>query len=142
MGGLSVGHLSRSVWLGRPCLNLTGDVSLANNGGFLQAATDLVVDASGWEGIEITVAGPPDVYHLHLRTTDLVRPQQSYRALVPCRAEWRTLRLSWDDFMPHRTDAPFVPSRLRRLGIVAIGRAFRADLNVADLRFYGVAGGA
>lgn len=128
--------------MGRLCLHLTGDVSLANNGGFLQAATDLVVDASVWAGIEITHAGPPEDYHLHLRTTDLSRPQQSYRAKFSCISEWRTLRLPWKDFVPHRTDAPFVPSRLRRLGIVAIGRAFRADLSVADLRFYGVAGGA
>jgi hypothetical protein len=128
--------------MGRPCLHLTGDVSVAKNGGFLQAATDLVVDASGWAGIEITLAGPTEIYHLHLRTTDLTRPQQSYRAQVRCMTEWRTLQVPWEDFVPHRTDAPFAPLRLRRLGIVAIGRAFRADLCVADLRFYGAAGGA
>jgi len=142
MGGLSSGLLTREEWFGRPCLRLTGNVSLANGGGFLQAATDLVVDASGWEGIEITLAGPPDDYHVHLRTTELTRPQQSYRAEVRCSPEWRTNRLPWSAFAPHRTDDPFNPARLRRLGIVAIGRAFQADLRVADLRFYGAAGGA
>jgi hypothetical protein len=142
MGGISTGGLAREEYMGRPCLHLTGDVSLANNGGFLQTATDLFVDGSGWSGIEITLAGRPEVYSLHLRTMDLTRPQQSYRAQVSCFSEWRTLYLPWKDFAAHRTDASFDPSRLRRIGIVAIGRAFRADLFVADLRFYGVAGGA
>ncbi len=142
MGGLSDGLITRDEWTGRPCLHLTGAVSLANGGGFLQAAIDLVVDASRWAGVEITLAGPPEEYHLHLRTTDLTRPQQSYRAAVRCGADWRSQRLSWEEFAPHRTDVPFNPARLRRLGVVAIGRAFRADLCVADLRFYGVGGGA
>lgn len=136
MGGLSAGQLTRGDWQGRPCLRLTGEVSLANDGGFLQAALDLATDASAWDGIAITLAGPPEAYNLHLRTTDLTRPQQSYRAPIATTPDWTTHHLPWSAFTPHRTDSPFGPARLRRIGLVAIGRAFRADLMVADLRFY------
>lgn len=53
------------------------------------------------------------------------------------RPEWQSLRLPFADFVPHRTDAPFNLARLRRLGIVAIGRAFTADLALSGVRFYG-----
>jgi len=147
MGGLSSGQLARRDWRGRPCLRLTGDVSLANDGGFLQAALDLAtgggpVDASAWAGVAVTVAGPAETYALHLRTTDITRPWQSYRAAFAVTPDWAEHRLPWSAFAPHRTDAPFAPSRMRRIGLIAIGRAFRADLMVADLRFYGAGGGA
>lgn len=144
MGGLSAGTLTRTEWQGRPCLHLTGDVSLANDGGFLQAALDLgPTDGSLWDGIALTVAGPPESYNLHLRTTDLTRPQQSYRATFATAPDWTTHHIPWSRITPHRTEAPFRPARLRRIGLVAIGRAFRADLHIADLRFYstGTAGG-
>lgn len=70
-------------------------------------------------------------------TTDLDRPRQSYRLEFPVRPEWQSLRLPFADFVPHRTDAPFNLARLRRLGIVAIGRAFTADLALSGVRFYG-----
>jgi hypothetical protein len=141
MGGLSAGTLARTDWHGRPCLRLTGDVSLANDGGFLQAAVDLApdataIDASPWDGIALTVAGPPEDYNLHLRTTDLTRPQQSYRASFRTSPRWTTHNIPWSAVTPHRTPAPLDPTRLRRVGLVAIGRAFRADLMIADLRFF------
>ena len=55
----------------------------------------------------------------------------------PSQPEWRRLRLPFADFTPYRTVAPLDLSRLRRLGIVAIGRAFTADLAVGGVRFYG-----
>ena len=43
MGGVSQGRLSVAAELGRPCLCLQGEVSLANSGGFVQASLDLSV---------------------------------------------------------------------------------------------------
>jgi hypothetical protein len=40
------------------------------------------------------------------------------------------------EFAPHRIDLPLNVRRLRRVGIVAIGRAFAADVAVARLAFY------
>jgi len=78
MGGVSGGQLRRTR-------HLTGTVSLANNGGFLQMAIDLAadgssVDAHAFSGISLAVCGDGQEYGLHLRTDDVRRPWQSYRA--------------------------------------------------------------
>ena len=62
MGGVSKGSLVRAAVAGRPAIRMLGDVSLENNGGFIQIALDLspdggVVDASAWDGIELDVFG-------------------------------------------------------------------------------------
>lgn len=146
MGGVSQGTLAREEVAGRPALVMRGDVRLENNGGFVQMALDLgrpdaagsrPLDARNWQGLEIDVCGAPKTYSLHLRTTDLERPWQSYRQGFPSQPEWRRLRLPFADFRPYRTVAPLDLSRLRRLGIVAIGHAFTADLAVGGVRFYG-----
>jgi hypothetical protein len=146
MGGVSRGTLTRETVAGRAALVMRGEVRLENNGGFVQMALDLArpealgsgtLDARHWQGLEIDVHGAPQHYSLHLRTTDLERPWQSYRLEFSARPEWQSLRLPFADFVPHRTEAPLNLARLRRLGIVAIGRAFTADLAVGGVRFYG-----
>jgi hypothetical protein len=141
MGGVSQASMSRELIEGRPALRLRGDVRLENNGGFVQAALDLAADGGaadvrGFSGIEIDVIGPPESYGLHLRTSDLTRPWQSYRQSFSTTQAWRTVRLPFSDFMPYRTETALDLSRLRRVGVVAIGRAFAADVAVAGLRFY------
>jgi hypothetical protein len=56
---------AHSPWLigpGRPAIRMQGNVSLENNGGFVQIAIDLspdgkALDASPWRGIELDVFG-------------------------------------------------------------------------------------
>ena len=60
-----MGNLSREIFDGRMANVLRGKVSMANNGGFIQMATNLApgssevlpkpVDASGFEGVELDV---------------------------------------------------------------------------------------
>jgi hypothetical protein len=142
MGGVSDGTLVRETVSGRPALRMRGDVSLENNGGFVQMALDLgpdgnVVDASAWAGIELDVIGNDEDYGVHLRTDAVGRPWQSYRQNFRAGAVWRTVRLAFTDFVPHRIQAPLNVRRLRRIGLVAIGRAFAADLAVGGARFFG-----
>lgn len=140
MGGLSNGALSPDEQAGRRCLRLTGDVRLENNGGFVQAALDLSndgpLDASAFAGLELEVYGNDQRYNLHLRSDDVWLPWQSYRASFVATSDWQTLRLPFRDFKAYRIDAPLDVTRLERLGIVAIGRAFRADLCVARVGLY------
>lgn len=145
MGGRSTGTMRSEVVAGRPAVHLTGEVSLENNGGFVQMALDLradggPLDASGWDGIALDVVGNDETYNLHLRTSDVVRPWQSYRASFRAPAAWTTVDLPFAAFVAHRLEAPFDARHLRRLGIVAIGRAFTADVAVGRVRFYGAAG--
>jgi Complex I intermediate-associated protein 30 (CIA30) len=58
MGGVSMGNLLREEYAGRIANVLRGKVSLENNGGFIQMATNLgisPVDASKFVGIELDV---------------------------------------------------------------------------------------
>jgi hypothetical protein len=75
-------------------------------------------------------------YNLHLRTTDLTRPWQSYRQSFTAPPAWTAHRLPFDDFALHRTSAPLDTAKLRRIGILAIGEAFDADIAIGGLRFY------
>ena len=141
MGGISQASVIRQVVDDRMALRLSGDVRLENDGGFIQAALDLapgrgIFDASGFTGIRVTARGNGERYSLHLRTTDNVRPWQSYRSHFLAGSEWETHELPFSAFAPYRLEAPLDTTRLRRIGLVAIGRAFSADLAVSQVSFY------
>ncbi len=141
MGGVSEATLRHEVHAGKHCLHLTGDVQLENNGGFVQMALELdpgggYLDARTFTGVGLTVSGNNERYAVHLRTADAVRPWQSYRAPFEASGEWHVVRLPFTRFVPHRLEAPLDLSRLRRLGVVAIGRAFHADLRLAAIELY------
>lgn len=141
MGGVSGGTMAREVVLGRAAMRMQGVVSLENNGGFVQVALDLasggsVIDASHLAGIEIDVTGNGENYNCHLRTLQTVRPWQSYRQSFQSGEGWTRVWLPFEGFSAHRIDAPLDLRSLRRIGLVAIGRAFKADLSVSRLAFY------
>lgn len=140
MGGVSQGAARLETVDGRQATRLTGTVSLDNNGGFVQIAFDLaggaVFDASGYTGIALDLRGNGEDYDIRLRTDALTRPWQSFRTSVTVPPAWTTLRLPFAAFVPHRTDAAFDPSRLRRIGILAIGREMQANIAVSGVRLY------
>lgn len=140
MGGVSAATLTPEVAQGKACLHMRGEVSLENNGGFVQASLDLAangfLDATAYQGIEIEVCGNGESYNLHLRTTDTTIVWQSYRQSFIAGAHWQTLRLPFSAFQPHRIDIPLNVRHLRRLGVVAIGREMQADIRFARLAFY------
>jgi hypothetical protein len=140
MGGVSDGRIEPTEIAGRPCLRLSGAVSLENSGGFVQASLDLgasgALDASEYGGIELDVYGNDERYNLHLRTADTRIVWQSYRASFHATPGWQTVRLPFANFQPYRISQPLDLKTLRRLGLVAIGREMRADLCVARIGLY------
>jgi hypothetical protein len=140
MGGVSRGRLDPAAVEGRACLRLSGEVSLENSGGFVQAALDLApagwLDARGYQGVELEVFGNGEDYNLHLRTADTRVVWQSYRAAFRAGPRWQTLRLPFAAFVPYRIDRPLDLGTLRRLGVVAIGREMRADLCIGRVALY------
>lgn len=141
MGGVSRAAVTYESIDGRWCARLTGDVRLDNNGGFIQMAMNLapegeLFDASGFHGLVMDVWGNGETYGSHLRTPDARRPWQSYRARFEAGPEWTKIRIPFSHFKPHRLSAPLDLTRLRRLGLVAIGHAFHADLAVARVALY------
>lgn len=141
MGGVSTGSVTAMIIDGRAAHRLTGQVSLENDGGFVQMAVDLnddgtAIDASNWTGLELDLAGNGETYEVRLRTSQLTKPWQSFRTKFQATEVWKTLRLPFSDFSAHRHEVPFDPKQLRRIGVLAIGREFHADVVVSALRFY------
>ena len=140
MGGVSRGSLSPDSMDGRDCLRLRGNVRLENSGGFIQAALDIenteASDASAYQGLLLQIYGNNEEYNLHLRTNDVWLPWQSYRASFQAPAHWRTVKLPFKSFTGYRIGKRLDSVHLKRIGIVAIGRAFTTDLCIAKLALY------
>ena len=141
MGGISAGRMERAEIDHRNAIRMQGNVSLENNGGFIQMALDLAgngatCNAAAFAGIAIDAFGNGEEYGLHLRTSGLARPWQSYRMTFVAEPRWQAFTFPFSGFVAHRTDQPLDVRALRRLGIVAIGRAFAADVAIGGVRFY------
>jgi hypothetical protein len=140
MGGVSSGKLTLDTYKGRDCLRMQGDISTDNNGGFVQMALSLSekdnFDASAFAGIVMEVAGNNEDYNIHIRTTDLWFPWQSYRASFKATSDWQTVRIPFADLDAYKTPQKFRQDRLKRIGLVGIGRDFHADLCLATIRLY------
>lgn len=123
----------------RDALHLTGDVSLEQNGGFLQAACSLGnppgsgVDARGYRGVALSVCGAPGSYFVHLRTAATKAPWQYYGAPLPVTGEWTQVVLTWDAFTPVSLATALDVSRIVRIGLVAAKTAFHADVALSAL---------
>ena len=86
--------------------------------------------------MRIVVRGNDEKYSVHLRTPDNVRPWQSYRAHFTAGPNWETYDLPFEAFVPYRLGAALDKTRLRRIGLVAIGRPFYAELSVSQLGLF------
>lgn len=141
MGGLSNGQASFETLEGKRCLRLRGDVSLENQGGFVQAALPLVkqggvFDAGGHKGIRIWARGNGEKYYIHLRTTETALPWQYYQAAFETDKTWRQVDIPFADFRPENLEPGLDPRKLKRLAVVAAKKAFSADVAVARIEFY------
>lgn len=140
MGGVSRAELTPAQVAGKECMHLTGEVSLENNGGFVQASIDLssngILDASAYRGISLEVFGNNESYNLHLRSTNTTLVWQSYRASFFAPASWQKISISFEPFAPHRLNSTLDSSQLKRLGIVAIGRTMSANLCFRNVEFF------
>lgn len=140
MGGVSDGTMLLTEKAGRRCLQLQGNVSTDNNGGFLQLALDLnqgqSFDASAFKGIKIDVFGNGEDYNLHLRTKGLWFPWQAYRSSFRTEPKWQTVELPFAEFQAYKTSKALNTAKLRRIGLVAIGKDFAADVCLGSIQFY------
>jgi hypothetical protein len=138
MGGVSTGDMTAETVNGRPALCLRGQVRLDNNGGFVQMALELpaLPDAASWRGVELDVLGNGHRYGVHVRTRTMTAPWQAFRASFEAGPAWHTVRLPFDGFQPYRTSGTLEAAAIRRVGIVAIGERFDAEICIARLALY------
>ncbi|PKM04348.1 MAG: hypothetical protein CVV16_05250 [Gammaproteobacteria bacterium HGW-Gammaproteobacteria-6] len=138
MGGCSVGRIDLLERAGRACICMRGEVSLANNGGFVQVRMDWpqIADTTDYHGLYLVLLGDGHAIDVRLKTSVLQHPWQSFRTSLQPGQQWQSWWLPFSDFQPHRTDAVFEPATLRSIGLVAIGEAMSVDLCVAELGMY------
>ncbi|WP_172975628.1 MULTISPECIES: CIA30 family protein [unclassified Roseivivax] len=138
MGGVSTGQVAFLNEGGQSIARLTGEVSTANNGGFIQmrrALSDVPADA---QGIRLIVRGNDARYYVHLRTEVMYLPWQHYRAGFVARDSWGEVRLPFAEF--NAQGAPLsrtpAPETLTALGIVAYGADYTASLDIREVALY------
>jgi len=139
MGGVSSGRVVFAKDKGRSYARMTGTVSTANRGGFIQMRLDLAspppADA---QGVRIIVRGNNQRYFVHLRTAGTVLPWQYYQSGFDVSGAWTEIRLPLDSFAPSGglLRATPRPQSVRSIAIVAYGRDHEAEIDVAEVAFY------
>ncbi|MBM01802.1 MAG: NADH ubiquinone oxidoreductase [Chloroflexi bacterium] len=141
MGGISSGKLEIGSESGSKFYRMTGDVSTANNGGFIQFRADLTRLSNTdkiFNGVKIKVRGNDENYNIHIRTNRTVLPWQYYSLEFYAPKEWTEIELPFDSFKRSNFYQPkvFKSSDIRTLGIVAYGRDYVANLDVGLIEFY------
>lgn len=139
MGGVSDGQATMEAVDGRPAIHLTGTVSTANNGGFIQVRTELENGLPGdAEGVVLQVRGNGERYFIHLRTRATVLPWQYYQAGFETDGAWREVRIPFSAFRGSGRLLPgrIAPGTVRSIGLVAFGRDHQADVALAALGTY------
>ena len=140
MGGQSTGRVGYDTRAGRTALVLSGHVSTRNNGGFIQVVFDIDQQLTGriaeCTGVRLAVIGNGHSYNVHLRTDELLLPWQSYRVQFTSSREWQIIELPFKQFSAYKTDKQLNLAKLKRIGVVAIGADFDADIAIGQIGFY------
>lgn len=139
MGGVSTGQVAILSEGGEPFARMTGEVSTANNGGFIQMRIDLTERmAKGAAGLRLIARGNDQRYFVHLRTGGTVLPWQYYQAGFDVTGDWAEYRLPFAAFRPSGRLLRKTPrgEALTSVGIVAYGRDHAARIDVSEIGFY------
>jgi len=142
MGGVSSGKMELVKDDERSSMHMTGAVSLANNGGFIQVRTGFnpkgrSFDARRFAGIKLKVKGNGQTYAVNLRTSQTRLPWQYYQAVFPTNGKWQEIKIPFILFKPYSLSSPLNTRTLKSIAVAAMGREFQADIFVDEIAFYG-----
>lgn len=139
MGGVSTGGIVFAQEDDASFARMTGRVSTANRGGFIQMRLDLASPPpQGTTGVRLMVRGNDQRYFVHLRTGGTLLPWQYYQAGFDVTESWSEVRLPLDTFKASGELLRSVadPSGLTSLAVVAYGRDHDAQIDVREVGFY------
>ncbi|MFN3844678.1 MAG: CIA30 family protein [Paracoccaceae bacterium] len=139
MGGVSTGGVAFLDQDGQPFARMTGRVSTANRGGFIQMRLDLTSPPpDNTTGIRLVVRGNSQQYFVHLRTGGTMLPWQYYQAGFDVAETWTEVRLPFDAFKASGALLRGVPrpGSLKSVAVVAYGRDHDARIDVQAVGFY------
>ena len=139
MGGVSSGGVAFAQEDGIAIARMTGRVSTANRGGFIQIRLELATPPpEGATGVRLVVRGNGQRYFVHLRTGGTVLPWQYYQAGFDVTESWSEVRLALDAFAASGALLRNVPAAgsLTSIAVVAYGRDHDARIDVREVGFY------
>ena len=139
MGGVSTGAVAFLQEDGLPFARMTGHVSTANRGGFIQMRLDLSSPPpQGTTGVRLIVRGNAQRYFVHLRTGGTLLPWQYYQAGFDVTEGWSEILLPLDEFKASGALLRGVPTpgSLSSVAVVAYGRDHDARIDVREVGFY------
>jgi len=139
MGGISEGSAKFENSGSDKAIRLTGEVSTANNGGFIQVRTSVSWGlAKGKAGIKLKVKGNGEQYYLHIRNSSTRLPWHYYQQGFNTTTAWQEIKLPFKSFMKSSSlmRTAIKNSTIKTIGIVAYGKNHKADISVLSLEFY------
>ena len=139
MGGVSEGSAKFVNNGSEEAIRLTGQVSTANNGGFIQVRSSIPLElAKGKAGIKLKVKGNGERYYLHIRNSSTSLPWHYYHQGFDTSSNWQEIKLPFESFMKSSSFMRTLikQSTIKSIGIVAYGKNYTADISIINLEFY------
>ena len=136
MGGVSEGKASVVSSEESKFFRLEGNVSTENNGGFIQCRANVNLKTKNINGVRIKIKGNGDEYYVHLRVPRML-PWNYYSSKFYATEEWQVIDLPLSSFEYSRNSSKkFKSSKISTIGIVAYGKDFYAQVDLAQLEVY------
>ena len=139
MGGVSSGK----AFLGKSgsdnFVRLEGNVSTANNGGFIQIRHSLAKPLDkNIQGMSLKVRGNGERYYIFIRTSSTLLPWQFYNASFNTSKNWKLIKINLEEFQPSSSflRKTIKSSSIKSIGIVAYGRDHKARVDVSEIYFF------
>ena len=139
MGGVSEGNAKFESSGSDKTIRLTGEVSTANNGGFIQVRSPVPSGlAKGKTGIKLKVKGNGEQYYLHIRNSSSRLPWHYYQQGFETTGSWTEVKLPFAAFTKSASLLRSVMNQetIKTIGIIAYGKNYSADIYVMSLEFY------
>ena len=141
MGGVSDGQAILDKDGDMIFARLTGNVSTANNGGFIQIRTnfsfvDLINTNKDLKGVLLNTKGNGETYHIFIRTSEDRSYRDFYSATFTTNDNWEMVDLPFSKFKHRYSNRSLDGNDIRTFGIVAYGRNFYSDVSVSEISFY------
>ena len=142
MGGVSEVNFLEKEEDGLSFYHMEGNVSTENNGGFIQFRAEVEIEDKDYKGLKIKTRGNGEEYYLFIRTTKTRLPWLYYGSSFNTTEKWQWIELPFSSFK--KSDgrfSRFLPKEfdiesIKSIGIVAYGKDFYADIDVAGLELY------
>ena len=142
MGGVSDGQVTIEQDGEMYYARLTGNVSTANNGGFIQLRSGVSFantekDGKNLKGIRLNVRGNGETYDIHIITNDMAYYGDFYSATFQADSDWKMIDLPFNTFERKSYNTSKLDAKnIRSFAIAAYGRNFTSDVSVSTIEFY------